>query len=505
MAALFATAFANLFTLTNCILMLVGVVVGIIFGCVPGLSAAMAIALFLPVTFGLPQYSAFALLMALYIGGVSGSLISAILINVPGSSQSIATCYDGHPMAMKGEAHKALGTGMLFSFLGTMFSLVILIFAAPTIASVAVKLQPFEFFSLVFFALILIICISGANLFKSLLAGLLGMAVAFVGNAPVDSIPRFTFSTNALVDGFALLPMVIGMFAVTTIMGNAARPMGMGKEDKIPYKRGKGFGFSFKEFLGQTKNWIMSAVIGTFIGFLPGMGGSLANQLAYAAVQKTSKHPEKFGTGIMDGVVASETSNNASIGGAMIPLLALGIPGDGPTAMLLGAFMIQGLNAGPLLFTTNRDLCYVIFAAMAVCTVLMLVVEYFGIPLFLQTLKVPKGILLPVIIMLCCVGAYASGSKMFNVWTVLIFGAVGYLFGKAKIPGPPFILGAVLGPMIESKLRMGLQMSRGSFLPFITRPVSAVFLAITLIIVVSTLVSQAKKRKAGQDVEGEVD
>ncbi len=290
MGALLATAFANLATPTNLFLMVIGVVVGIIFGCVPGLSAAMAIALFLPVTFGLPQYSAFALLMALYIGVVSGSLISAILINVPGSSQSIATCYDGHPMAVKGEAHRALGTG------------------------------------------------------------------------------------------------------------------------------------------------------------------------------------------IMDGVVASETSNNASIGGAMIPLLALGIPGDGPTAMLLGAFMIQGLNAGPLLFTTNRDLCYVIFAAMAICTALMLVVEYFGIPLFLQTLKVPQGILLPCIVMLCCVGAFASGNKMFTVWTVLIFGAVGYLFGKAKIPGPPFILGAVLGPMIESNLRRALQVSRGSFLPFLTRPVSCVFI-----------------------------
>ncbi len=492
MAALFAAAFANLFTVTNVFLMIVGVVVGIIFGCVPGLSAAMAIALFLPVTFGLPQYSAFALLMALYIGGVSGSLISAILINVPGSSQSIATCYDGHPMAVKGEAHRALGTGMLFSFLGTMFSLVILIFAAPTIASYAVKLGNFEFFSLVSFALILIICISGENLLKALLAGLLGMATTFVGVAPVDSIPRFTFGTVSLMDGFTLLPTVIGMFAVTTIMGRASKPIGSGVEDRLPYKRGKGFGFTFKEFLGQTKNWVMSAVIGVFIGFLPGMGGSLANQLAYATVKKVSKYPEKFGTGIMDGVVASETSNNASIGGAMIPLLALGIPGDGPTAMLLGAFMIQGLNAGPLLFTTNRDLCYVIFAAMAICTAMMLIVEYFGIPLFLQTLKIPQGILLPVIVMLCAVGAYASGNKMFCVWTVFIFGAVGYFFGKAKIPGPPFILGAVLGPMIESNLRRALQMSRGSFLPFLTRPVSCIFIVASVVIIVTTVIHQMK-------------
>ena len=499
MAAMFATAFMNLFTVTNCFLMVVGVVVGIIFGCVPGLSAAMAIALFLPVTFGLPQYSAFALLMALYIGGVSGSLISAILINVPGSSQSIATCYDGHPMAVKGEAHRALGTGMLFSFIGTIFSLVILIFAAPTIASYAVKLGNFEFFSLVSFALILIVCISGNDLLKAVLAALLGMATTFVGVAPVDSIPRFTFGTVSLMDGFTLLPMVIGMFAVTTIMGRAAKPIGTGVGDRLPYKKGKGFGFTFKEFLGQTKNWIISAVIGTFIGFLPGMGGSLANQLAYATVKKASKHPEEFGTGIMDGVVASETSNNASIGGAMIPLLALGIPGDGPTAMLLGAFMIQGLNAGPLLFTTNADLCYVIFAAMAICTALMLIIEYFGIPLFLQTLKVPQGILLPVIVMLCCVGAFASGNKMFCVWTVLIFGAVGYIFNKAKIPAPPFILGAVLGPMIESNLRRALQMSRGSFLPFLTRPVSCIFILASVAIIITTIINQVRHsaRKEG--------
>ena len=321
------------------------------------------------------------------------------------------------------------------------------------------------------------------------------MATTFVGVAPVDSIPRFTFGTVSLMDGFSLLPMVIGMFAVTTIMGRAAKPIGTGVGDRLLYKRGKGFGFTFKEFLGQTKNWLLSSVIGTFIGFLPGMGGSLANQLAYATVKKASKYPEKFGTGIMDGVVASETSNNASIGGAMIPLLALGIPGDGPTAMLLGAFMIQGLNAGPLLFTTNADLCYVIFGAMAICTTLMLVIEYFGIPLFLQTLKVPQGILLPVIVMLCCVGAYASGNKMFCVWTVLIFGAVGYLFNKADIPAPPFILGTVLGPMIESNLRRALQMSRGSFLPFLTRPVSCIFILASVAIIVTTVISQVRSAK----------
>lgn len=505
MLELLASGFALLLTPINIFLMVIGVIVGIIFGCVPGLSAAMAIALFLPVTFGLNQFSAFALLVALYIGGVSGSLISAILINVPGSSQSIATCYDGHPMAAKGEAHRALGTGVLFSFIGTVFSIIILVFAAPTVASVAVKLGPFEFFSLVFFALVLVICICGADLLKAITAGLLGMVATFIGISPVDYVPRFTFGSDVLIDGFALMPMVIGMFAVTTIMSNAAKPIGTGAEDKIPYKRGRGFGFTLREFLGQTRNWILSATIGVFIGFLPGMGGSLANQLAYAAVQKTSKYPEKFGTGIMDGVVASETSNNASIGGAMIPLLALGIPGDGPTAMLLGAFMIQGLSAGPLLFTTSKELVYLIFAAMLVCSFLMLVIEYFGIPFFLQTLKVPKGILLPVILMLCVVGAFASGNKVFCVWTVFIFGVAGFIFSKAKIPAAPFILGAVLGPMIESNFRRALQMSRGSFLPFFTRPVCCLFLIASAAIIIHTAISQARKGRAGKAAESDED
>ena len=372
-------------------LMLVGVVVGIIFGAIPGLSATMAIVLFLPITFSLNVYQAFTLLVALYIGGVSGGLISAILINIPGSAMSIATCYDGHPMAESGHAKRALGIGIVFSFLGTIFSLIIMIVAAPTLADFAVGLSAYEFFALTFFALVLVSSVGGKNIFKGLAAALMGLACCMIGMAPVDGAVRYSFGITGLLQGIPLTPAVIGMFAVTEILLNATKPIKPGGVDQRKIEKIRGFGFSVKEMFSQMKNFLMSSVIGLVIGFLPGMGGSLANQVAYVAAQKTSKHPEKFGTGIMDGIVASETSNNASIGGAMIPLLALGIPGDGPTAMLLGAFTIHGLVAGPLLFTTSGNLVNLIFAAMFACSLIMIVVEFFGIRIFSKIIDVCAG------------------------------------------------------------------------------------------------------------------
>lgn len=498
---MFLTGLFNLMVPQNILLMVIGVVIGIIFGSVPGLSSTMAIALFLPVTFGLDVYGSFALLCALYIGGVSGGLISAILINIPGTSMSIATTYDGYPMAQKGQAHKALGTGIFFSFAGTIFGIVVLLVAAPSLAAWAVKLGAYEYFALSFFALTLIAGIAGKDVIKSMMAGLLGMALTMVGVAPIDGAIRFTFGNNALVNGFDLLPAVLGLFAVTEIMLAATKPIGKGitSEDLNEAEKVRGFGFSVKEGLAQTKNFILSSVIGVFVGFLPGMGGSLANQVAYVAIQKTSKYPEKFGTGIMDGVVATETSNNASIGGAMIPLLALGIPGDGPTAMLLGAFMIHGLVAGPMLFTTSADLVYTIFVALLICTVLMLIIEFCGLRLFTKALLVPKGMLLPMVLTICMVGAFASGNKMFNVWTMLIFGIIGFSCSKLGVPRAPMVLGFVLGEMVETNFRRAMQLSQGSFVPFFTRPVSCVLLVIALVVLTISIVKQFRRKELVED------
>ena len=482
--------FLSLLSLKMILMMFGGVVVGIIFGAIPGLSATMAIVLFLPITFNMTTTEAFALLVALYIGGVSGGLISAILINIPGSAMSIATCYDGHPMANSGHAQRALGIGVVFSFLGTIISLAIMMVAAPALASIAVKMSSYEIFSMTFCAIALVTGVGSKDVLKALAAAFYGIAFTLIGMAPVDGATRYIFGTNKLLNGMPFTSAVVGMFAVTEILKTVGKKIPAKKEGQREREKIKGFGFTFKEFVGQIKNLIISSAVGLGIGFLPGMGGSLANQVAYIAVQKASKYPEKFGTGIMDGIVASETSNNASIGGAMIPLLALGIPGDGPTAMLLSAFTIHGIAAGPLLFKTSGPLVYTVFAAMIVCSVIMLVVEFFGIPIFAKVIDVPRQILFPVVLVICVVAAFSNNKIMFDCWMLLFFGIMGVVVGKFNFPRTPMILGLVLGKNLETNLRRALQLSKGDWSPFFTRPVSCILLVLGLFFILSAIVRQ---------------
>ncbi len=498
MLTMILNGFNEVFALQPMLLIIGGVATGIIFGAIPGLTATMAVALCLPLTFGMTPISGMSLLVGLYIGGVSGGLISAILINIPGTPSSISTTFDGAPMAQKGLAGKALGAGMLYSFLGGLFSIIILTFVSPPLARFALRFGPFEYFAIAIFSLTMIATVSAGSLIKGLLSGMVGVLLATVGVAPIDAFPRFTFGMYELSGGFNLLPVLIGLFAISEILKTAEAAINPDMKVIQKYKV-KGFGLSMKEFLGQTKNFFRSSLIGTGIGILPGIGGGTANIIAYISAKKASKHPEKFGTGVLDGVVASESANNAAVGGALIPLITLGIPGDTVTAMLLGGLMIHGLAPGPMLFVTSGNVVYGIFVALFIANIIMLAMEFYGMRIFVRLLDIPKYYLLPVIMALCVVGAYGLNNRVFDVWSLVFFGLLGYGLLKTGFPLPPVILGFILGPIAETNLRRGLMLSKGDFTPFLTRPIAAIFLGITVISIALSIYNE--QRRARQRIE----
>lgn len=490
----------------NLLLMALGTMVGIFFGAVPGLSSVMAIALFLPMTYSMEPGVGLALLMSLYIGSVSGGLISAILLKIPGTPASIATCFDGHPMLARGEGAKAIGVGIVFSFIGTIFSILALVFIAPMLAKVAISFGKHEFFALAMFSLMLIATLSSGSMVKGIFSGVLGIVFCTVGIAPVEAVKRFTFGNNQLNGGFETLTVLIGLFAITEVIKVAetarrAKPEEIGQISKI-----KGFGFSLKEFVSQIGNAVISSLVGLGIGILPGIGAGTSNMIAYTVSKNRSKHPEKYGTGVIDGIVASEAANNASIGGAMIPLMTLGIPGDGVTALLLGAFMVHGISPGPLLFTDQAPLVYTIFAACFVAAILMLVLEFFSLRGFIKLLRVPKHLLLPIIFVMCVVGAFGLSSRMFDVWAILLFGVLGYAFNKFGIPTAPFVIGFILGTMAETNFRRGMMLSRNNFLDFFSftnHPISAVILCLTVLYLLWTVYREIKKSRARRQAAAE--
>jgi putative tricarboxylic transport membrane protein len=486
--------FQNVLNFSNIFLMLFGCFLGLIFGAIPGLSPTIAIALFLPITFGMAVTPAFSVLMALYIGGVSGGLVSAILINIPGTASSVGTCFDGSPMARKGQGGKALGVGTFYSFIGTILSIIVLVVLAPQLVRIAVTFGPYEFFALSFFSLMLVAGLCGESMAKGIVSASLGLLISLTGMGIIDGVNRFTFGSIQMLGGFNSVPVLIGLFAIPEILKTA----GIRSRIKPPdYKSTKivGFGFSLNDFRASFGNMMRSAAIGIGIGILPGIGGGTSNILAYAAAKSASKHPELFGTGVMDGVVATETANNASIGGAMVPLLTLGIPGDVATAMLLGAFMLHGFQPGPIFFMENLDLVYSIFAAMIICAFATVIIEYFGMRIFTKILGISPNALLPFVLMFCVVGSFAVNNRVFDVLCLLPFGILSFVLEKYGFPLPPIILGFILGPICEQNLARGLQRSQGSIVPFFTRPISCIFIVLGIIYVVWIVYKQLRPRQ----------
>lgn len=468
-------------------LIMLGVFIGIIFGAIPGLSATMALVLFLPMSFGMEPMNGISLLVGLYLGGISGGLISAILLKIPGTPSSIASVFDGGPMADKGQAGQALGIGILTSFVGGLISIFALMFISPGLSRITLLFTSTEYFAVAVFSLTIIASLSGDSLLKGMISGLLGLSLAIVGIAPIDGIRRFTFGQPQLYAGFETVVILIGLYAVTDVVlaGFNRKSIAIHVE-KTPYTL-KGFGMPIKEYLSHWVNIVRSALVGICIGILPGIGGSTASLLAYTVAKNGSKYPEKFGTGIIDGVIASETSNNAVIGGSMIPLITMGIPGNVATAVFLGGLTIHGISPGPLIFEKSGQYVYGIFLAFLVANVFMLVFERAGLRIFVKLLDIPKYILLPIVLVSCVLGAYCANFRVFDVWTVLLFGMIGLLFKTLKVPLTPLIIGFILGTMTELNMRQALMQSGGNWSIFVTRPISLAFLLIAVISIVRTV------------------
>ena len=481
------------------ILIAIGTVVGIVFCSIPGLTATMAIVMFLPVTYSMTASEGISMLMALYIGGISGGLISAILLNIPGTPSSVATCFDGKPLADKGEAGKALGTGVVFSFIGTIIGIGLLMVLAPALCDFALKFQAYEYCALTVFSLSMVIALTGHDMPKGLISAVLGALLATVGLAPIDSKPRFTFGLYQLNNGFALVVLLIGLFAIAEVM-SYAETVRQNQDFTIRSNvKIKGVGFTFKEFVGQIRNAIVSALIGVGIGILPGIGGGVSCMISYTVSKNTSKRRELYGTGIMDGVVASETANNGTIGGAMIPLLSLGIPGDAATAMLLGGLQVHNVAPGPLIYEKSGNVVYAIFFAMVLSAIFMMLFMLLGMRFFVSVLKVPKNYLLPVVVVLCAIGAIGNANMLFDTYCMVGFGLMSYLLIKSKVPTVPMILGFILGPTFEQNLRRVSQLTSSD--PFWNHPIFCVLIIATVFVVIFSVRSNMKDAKRAEQAE----
>lgn len=488
-------------------LIFAGTFVGIVFGAIPGMTATMAVAVSLPLTYSLGLENGLALLLGLYVGGISGGLIPAILLGIPGTPSSITTTFDGYPMTLKGEGEKALRIGIVSSFVGGIVSLITLYLFAPALADFAIRFSYVEKFLIILFALTVMAALS-QSLLIGIFSGVLGIFVSLVGtydisdggNGEIRLIPPGL--EYWLEGGFSLLPVLIGLFGLAAILDEAELGVPKGQSAK-DIKVGARSSFSFSVFRGQTVNLLRSSGIGTFVGILPGVGGSAASILSYTSAKSVSRHPETFGKGEPAGIMASEAGNNGLTGGALVPLLSLGIPGDSTTALLIGAFTLQGVQVGPLFIGNNPVTWDAMIVAMLIANLAMFGMMYFAIRYLARIVTVPKEVLFPVILMMCVIGAYTINyGIMFDVWTLLIFGLFGWLAMKLRLEIAPFIIGFILGPSAEVYFVKSLE-SFGDLTIFFTKSWIAVLLWLLIVASVTGSIAMARKRgladKAAED------
>ncbi len=490
--------FSTAFSLSNLTVAVIGAFLGLIVGAMPGIGAVTGVSLLLPLTFKMNPTTAIIMLAALYYGNMYGGAYSAILLNIPGDSPAVMTALDGYPLSKKGAAGKALFAANSASFFGGTIGIIALTIFGPMLAQIGLKFGPAEITALIILALTSIGWLLGEDPMKGIIASGIGILLSTIGmDTMVGGNPRFTFDSIALLSGISFIPLVIGMFGLSQVMEvTASRGEG---DSQIEGKR-----LTIRESIldrSEAKRMVMpvlkGGLLGNFVGFLPGAGGTTGSFLAYVLEKKTGKNRELMGEGAIEGVAVSESANNAAAVGAFAPLLSLGIPGSATSAVLLGGLMMWGLQPGPLLFQEQPEFVWGLIGSMYIGNVICIIAGLMVIPFLMSILRVPKGIIAPVIVMICIVGAYSVNNSMFDVWFMIGAGAVAYLLKKNNYPIPPVLLAFVLAPRFEQSIRRAFSISHGSPMIFLQKPISAFLLALTFLFLLSPIVMKlASKAKA---------
>ncbi len=470
-----------------------GAFVGVFVGAMPGLSSIMGLSLMLPLTLKFDGSAGLLMLLGVFCGAIYGGSITAILIRTPGTANSAATVLDGYPLTEQGKAAQALGVSTLASTFGGLFSAVMLLWTAPLLSKVALSFTSPEYFSLAVFGLSMVTSLSSKNVTKGLISALIGLMLATVGMDALTGAKRFTFSSTYLLGGIAMVPVLIGLYAFSQGLVNIEKEDAQGARTSEKIRRTFPHWRVIKQIFPTL---LRSSLIGTFIGAIPGTGGDIASWLAYNETKRWDKHPEEFGTGRLEGVAAPEAANNAVSGGALIPLLTLGIPGDAGTAVMLGALMMQGIVPGPLLFTNEKVKVYTIIVGLFVANIFMGLLGFCGIRLFSKVGDVPNKYLTPIVFAFCIVGTYALNNSVSDIFLMILIGFLAFLLSKLDYPMPPLILGLILGGTLEKNMQRSLLVSNGSFSIFVTRPISLLLLIVAFSSVFLPMIISAVKTHA---------
>ncbi len=489
--------FALAITPYNIWMAVVGCFFGTIVGILPGLGPSATIAMLLPFTFGMPPVPAMIMLCAIVYGSKYGGSTTSILINVPGEGASVVTCFDGYQMAHQGRAGAALGISAIGSFIGGVLGMFGLIFVCVPLVEFSLKFGPAEYFSLIVMGMLTVVFVGGKSITKSLMSAVIGLAIGVVGSDVVQGAPRFVYGVPELMDGIPFIVVVMGVFGISEVLESAEERLKI-DSIKVPFSKLRP---TLSDVLQSKWAILRGTVIGFFIGTLPGAGSTLSSFISYSVEKGTSKHPERFGKGAIEGVAGPETANNAACSGEMVPLLGLGIPSSGSNAMLLGGMMLYGLKPGPMLFKTNPDFVWTLIASMFIGNFILIIMNLPMVPLFAYTLRLPYSILYPAILLICMVGVYTLNNNVFDVWAMLIFGIAGYFMKKYDIPGAPMVIGLILGPILETSLYRALSLGHGDITVFVTRPISAVILGIAAVMSVAVLFKTIKimRKEVGEE------